>query len=477
MDRWYIARGKAKKGPFSLAQLQMLAEKGRIRPTDLLRQSGTKKWIPAQSLSGPIPARSAMPDQASSTESIPPSLCRSGPASQLLIPAGTTTTVPGLLSRKWLWIGTGGIGCFALASVFSLVLILVAGINWNRSHPKPTTESVSAIQQTVPEANTGETKGISGDKEQAPEKDSAKPVRPGNDLPPVGMNRPPEKDSPKPATPEENLPPFEMNRRAADPVNIKLQANRTAYRAALKKAGGEIAIRKEAVAAYADAIDKAIASYEQAGEMDRKKLGPLLAEQKTLRHSDFFGIWENSLNLREIWIISVDQKTGDWQVKGAIKNGPDFAPAPIYHGEGISFKEGTLSFVLVLHSQHPAPWRTGTQFAGDNGQTRSAHLHNIRRRDAGRHSFATLNRSPYCRKHRIPRGQGRFSRIGGIHWPSRCRERRRGMVGTGTPDVLRALPGGGEKAIASLPETVPAISREHVYACPVWISASDGRNT
>ncbi len=43
MDQWYVARGNARKGPFTAAQLRALAKKGQLRATDLLAREGTEE--------------------------------------------------------------------------------------------------------------------------------------------------------------------------------------------------------------------------------------------------------------------------------------------------------------------------------------------------------------------------------------------------------------------------------------------------
>src|SRR5438874_2397404 len=62
MGQWYIARGDAKKGPFSSSQLQALARKGALRASDLVRQEGSEKWLPAGQIAGLFPA--VVPDPA-----------------------------------------------------------------------------------------------------------------------------------------------------------------------------------------------------------------------------------------------------------------------------------------------------------------------------------------------------------------------------------------------------------------------------
>lgn len=55
MNQWYLARGKVKKGPYSLAELQALASKGDLGTLDMLLQEGTQQWVAAGAVSGLFP--------------------------------------------------------------------------------------------------------------------------------------------------------------------------------------------------------------------------------------------------------------------------------------------------------------------------------------------------------------------------------------------------------------------------------------
>ena len=51
-DKWYIARNKKKHGPITWREVQNLAANGKLQPTDMLLQEGSKKWTQASSIAG-----------------------------------------------------------------------------------------------------------------------------------------------------------------------------------------------------------------------------------------------------------------------------------------------------------------------------------------------------------------------------------------------------------------------------------------
>jgi hypothetical protein len=61
MAQWFIARGKAKDGPSTAAQLKELATQGRIKPNDMLHKDGMPKWVGASQLKGLLPAAQSAP--------------------------------------------------------------------------------------------------------------------------------------------------------------------------------------------------------------------------------------------------------------------------------------------------------------------------------------------------------------------------------------------------------------------------------
>jgi ferredoxin len=50
--KWYYARNNESVGPLFAAQLKELAATGVLSPTDLVRQSGSPKWVVARKLKG-----------------------------------------------------------------------------------------------------------------------------------------------------------------------------------------------------------------------------------------------------------------------------------------------------------------------------------------------------------------------------------------------------------------------------------------
>ena len=52
MQRWYVARGNVKEGPYSAADLRKLAQAGRVSQADMLLLEGSFKWVQASSIKG-----------------------------------------------------------------------------------------------------------------------------------------------------------------------------------------------------------------------------------------------------------------------------------------------------------------------------------------------------------------------------------------------------------------------------------------
>ena len=46
-EGWYYARDRQKYGPIPLVELRRLAERGQLRPSDMVLQAGSSKWIEA----------------------------------------------------------------------------------------------------------------------------------------------------------------------------------------------------------------------------------------------------------------------------------------------------------------------------------------------------------------------------------------------------------------------------------------------
>ena len=51
-QRWHYQRGGQEHGPVTTADLRLLADSERLQPTDMVRQEGTTKWVPAGSVKG-----------------------------------------------------------------------------------------------------------------------------------------------------------------------------------------------------------------------------------------------------------------------------------------------------------------------------------------------------------------------------------------------------------------------------------------
>ncbi len=59
--RWFVARTRKKHGPFSWKQLQALAQRGRLRPGDMLLREGERRWVEAASVPNLFPSARPRP--------------------------------------------------------------------------------------------------------------------------------------------------------------------------------------------------------------------------------------------------------------------------------------------------------------------------------------------------------------------------------------------------------------------------------
>jgi GYF domain 2 len=64
LDKWHLARGEHRAGPYSWAQLVEMARGGQIAPTDLVWQEGAPQWLPASSFAGRLPLPGGAPPPA-----------------------------------------------------------------------------------------------------------------------------------------------------------------------------------------------------------------------------------------------------------------------------------------------------------------------------------------------------------------------------------------------------------------------------
>jgi S1-C subfamily serine protease len=60
-DRWYYAKDKKKHGPLPAEELRALLRRGVLRPTDMVLQEGTVRWVPASTLPESPPQEAAPP--------------------------------------------------------------------------------------------------------------------------------------------------------------------------------------------------------------------------------------------------------------------------------------------------------------------------------------------------------------------------------------------------------------------------------
>jgi hypothetical protein len=94
-----------------------------------------------------------------------------------------------------------------------------------------------------------------------------------------------------------------------------------------------------------EVAEKGLAAYEQAGVTDPQKLRPLLAARLAAQHTDLLGVWASEGKTGyDVWVIDVAETTGGWQVEGSV-NYSKGTTGYIHHGEDITFKDGTLSFL------------------------------------------------------------------------------------------------------------------------------------
>jgi GYF domain 2 len=145
MDRWYVARGKVKKGPFSIAQLHSLAGRGVLRSTDMLLSQGAQKWVEAREVAGLFAAAPKGAGQTIAAE----------PPKEAPQPVPRPPTRP--VHKPWLWFSAGSLGVCILV----LIPVLIFGGRSNPTTPvqpvarndgKPTPSVPSAAPQLPPPA-------------------------------------------------------------------------------------------------------------------------------------------------------------------------------------------------------------------------------------------------------------------------------------------------------------------------------------
>lgn len=62
-DEWYYAINNAQRGPVSEAELRDLADRGQLKPGDLVWKDGMAEWVPASSVRGLLPEPRREPDR------------------------------------------------------------------------------------------------------------------------------------------------------------------------------------------------------------------------------------------------------------------------------------------------------------------------------------------------------------------------------------------------------------------------------
>lgn len=118
-SRWFLARNKKKHGPFTWKQLLTLAERGDVKPDDLLLQEGSKQWVRAEAVPNLFPAA---PAKAAS----PKASASSSAAAVATAPAKSPTR-----SRRgipWIFVSAGGAAvAVMLAVVATTAFFLLRG--------------------------------------------------------------------------------------------------------------------------------------------------------------------------------------------------------------------------------------------------------------------------------------------------------------------------------------------------------------
>src|SRR5262249_48358254 len=175
MDQWYVARGKVKKGPFSRAQLQTLARKGVLRPSDMLWRQGTQKWLAAHELPGLLPPKEAVqelpaPGALSAAAAVPtPALDQ--PTEPLVVPVEVDSAASGGDRRPWVWIGVAGAG-------FCMIALGAAWLLLQNPEPSEKTDvadaSTSAFNIERKESTNGNRPAPNPNKGDAKAKDDTK---------------------------------------------------------------------------------------------------------------------------------------------------------------------------------------------------------------------------------------------------------------------------------------------------------------
>lgn len=89
-DEWFYVQHKQRVGPVSIAELCRLAARSQLLPTDMVMNSGTRKWMPAREVKGLFPYASgpSQPPTIQAPATIPenppaPTVPGSGPTSPI----------------------------------------------------------------------------------------------------------------------------------------------------------------------------------------------------------------------------------------------------------------------------------------------------------------------------------------------------------------------------------------------------------
>lgn len=125
-SRWFYARSKKKYGPYTWQQLQTLAQRGDVRPDDMLLREGTATWVSADTVAGLFgkspPAKKSPEAVSAAPIAAPPRTSRpssdSTPVSAAPVaPRPAKPPAPRGRSFPWLIVGLAGVGLGALLAV------------------------------------------------------------------------------------------------------------------------------------------------------------------------------------------------------------------------------------------------------------------------------------------------------------------------------------------------------------------------